>query len=96
MPKDFETMAKMLKIMEGDMEKSQRDIAAELGVSIGKVNYVIKELTVKGFVKTKRFINSRNKQAYMYILTPEGINQKLKITKDFIGRKLKEYEELMK
>ncbi|MHB1647110.1 MAG: hypothetical protein ACYCSW_11525 [bacterium] len=68
----------------------------KLGVSIGKVNYILKELTLKGLVKTKRFVNSKNKWAYKYILTPEGIIQKLILTKDFIGRKLKEYEELMK
>ena len=96
MTKDFETMAKMLKIIEDDPEKSQRDIASESGVSIGKVNYILKELTLKGMVKTKRFINSKNKRAYMYILTPEGVSHRFALTKDFIGRKLKEYEELMK
>jgi len=96
MTKDIETVAKIFKFIEEDPEKSQRDIAAELGVSIGKVNYIIKELTLKGMVKTKRFINSKNKRAYMYILTPEGISHKLAISKNFIGRKIKEYEELMK
>ena len=96
MTKDFEILIKILKSIENDPEKSQRDIAQELGISIGKVNYILKELTLKGTVKTKRFINSRNKLGYKYILTPEGIKQKLILTRDFIGRKIKEYEELMK
>lgn len=68
--KDEETIVKLLKVIDKNPEYSQRDMSTSLGVSLGKVNYVLKALISKGLVKTERFINSRNKRAYRYILTP--------------------------
>ena len=65
-----------------------------MGISLGKLNYCLNELVKKGFVKINRFKSSQNKAAYMYILTPQGIEQKIKITTSFLDRKMKEYEEI--
>ena len=67
---------KLLKELSKDSTLSQRDLSNKLGLSLGKVNYVLNALLDKGLLKTKRFKNSRNKRAYMYILTAEGIDRK--------------------
>jgi len=93
--KDQETIVKLLNILDKNPEYSQRDMANALGISLGKVNYVLRALISKGLIKTENFINSRNKWAYRYLLTPNGIREKIRLTQDFIKRKIKEYESLL-
>ena len=93
--RDKETVVKLLNILFKNPEYSQRDIASALGISLGKVNYVLRALIDKGLIKTERFINSRNKWAYRYLLTPRGIKEKLRLTRDFVRQKIKEYESLL-
>ncbi len=73
---------------------SQRDVARELSVSLGKVNYCLRALIEKGWVKVTNFTNSQNKAAYMYLLTPRGIEQKAILTARFLQVKMAEYEAL--
>jgi EPS-associated MarR family transcriptional regulator len=73
---------------------SQRDLARELGVSLGKVNYCLQALIKKGWIKASNFTNSHNKAAYMYLLTPRGIEQKASLTVRFLQAKMREYEAL--
>ena len=73
---------------------SQRDLAGELGISLGKVNYCVNSLVEKGLIKVTNFKNSKNKIAYMYLLTPRGIEAKAGITARFLQRKLREHAEL--
>ena len=75
---------------------SQRKLASELGFSLGKVNYCLQALNVKGLIKIKNFQKNPNKLGYVYILTPKGIAAKTKLTIDFMKRKMKEYDELKK
>ena len=75
---------------------SQRDLAVELGFRLGKLNYCLKELKVKGFIKMNNFKKSKNKMRYIYVLTPGGITEKTKLTINFMKRKMKEYDELKK
>ncbi len=85
---------KLLKLIHDEPDMSQRQLAKELGISLGKVNYCINALIERGFVKARNFKNSRNKRGYIYILTPRGIEEKAKVTLRFFQRKLAEYEEL--
>ena len=85
----------MRKIVEHP-NLSQRDLAAKLGFSLGKLNYCLKELKIKGFVKMNNFKKSKNKMKYIYVLTPGGIAAKTKLTINFMKRKMKEYDQLKK
>ena len=85
---------KILRLLESNPGISQRDIARELGVSLGKVNYCLKALIQKGWIKANNFKNNKNKAAYAYLLTPKGIEQKAQITIDYLKRKVQEYETL--
>lgn len=89
-----ETKYKLLKLIESDTQLSQREIAKQMGVSLGKINYCLKALVDKGFVKFQNFFNNTNKSAYSYILTPKGIDEKAKVTYRFLQRKLDEYENI--
>ena len=73
---------------------SQREMATALGLSLGKTNYALRAFIKKGFIKVEVFYNSKNKRAYSYILTPEGMEEKANITLRYFRRKMKEYEEL--
>ena len=75
---------------------SQRDIARELGVSLGKANYCLRALMETGLIKANNFKNNRHKKAYMYFLTPRGITEKARATANFLERKLAEYEALQR
>ena len=75
---------------------TQRDLARELNLSLGKVNYCVRELKKRGLIKIKNFKNNPNKAGYLYILTQKGIVEKIKLTVDFMKAKIKEYEELKK
>ncbi len=85
---------KTLKELSKDSALSQRDLSNKLGLSLGRVNYVVNALLDKGLVKAERFKNSKNKLAYMYILTPEGIKERVGLTYHFLQRKKKEYDSL--
>ncbi len=86
---------KFLNTIYKNSDQSQRELAEIIGISVGKTNYIIKALIKKGLIKTENFLNSKNKWAYRYILTPIGIKEKTRITKEFVKRKMAEYKELM-
>ena len=77
-------------------QHSQRKLAKDLSFSLGKLNYCLKSLKIKGLIKIKNFKNNKNKINYFYILTPKGISKKTKLTLNFMKRKFIEYEELKK
>ncbi len=85
---------KILKVLEHHPEISQRDLARELDVSLGRVNFCLKALIDVGLLKATNFRNHKNKLAYMYLLTPRGIKEKSLITERFLKLKLQEYEAL--
>lgn len=85
---------KILKNIEDNPNMTQRQLAEELGVSLGKINYLIKALLDIGWVKIDNFRKSDNKVGYIYLLTPKGLAQKTIITQLFLQRKLEEYENL--
>lgn len=85
---------KILKLIEINSELSQREIAYELGISVGKTNFCIKALIEKGLIKVKNFQNSKNKLAYMYLLTPKGLEVKAGATTNFLKIKMHQYEAL--
>ena len=84
----------MLKALEANPNLSQRQLATELGISVGKANYCIKALIDAGWVKARNFRNSNNKIAYAYMLTPRGIRRKTQLTIRFLERKRSEFEAL--
>lgn len=89
-----EARYKILRRLESDPNTSQRELARELGISLGKVNYCLQALIDKGWVKARNFSQSTNKRRYIYKLTPAGIESKAKLTARFLQRKLAEYETL--
>ena len=93
-PSRDELRLRILRLLEQHPEMSQREIARELGVSLGGVNYALKALIERGFVKAGNFGRSENKTAYLYLLTPAGIAQKSALAATFLSRKLEEYEAL--
>jgi EPS-associated MarR family transcriptional regulator len=93
MPSD-EMPLKLMRLIEANPKVSQRDVAYEFGISLGKVNYCLRALVHKGWIKAVRFKNSRNKVAYRYLLTPRGIEQKTLLTGRFLTIKMREYESL--
>lgn len=86
----FKTLCELSK----DSTLSQRDLSRKMGLSLGRVNYIINALIEKGFIKAERFRNSKKKMGYMYVLTPAGISEKLRQTTAFIRLKTREYEAL--
>lgn len=89
-----ETMLQILQALDGKADVSQRDLARELKISLGSANYSINALIEKGFVKLDRFYKSSNKAGYLYVLTPEGIQARLNLTREFIQHKRAEYARL--
>ena len=85
---------KLLKLIENEPHLSQREIAQQMGVSLGKTNYCLKALIDKGFVKIRNFYNNDKKSAYIYFLTPQGIEEKAEVTFRFLQRKLQEYDAI--
>lgn len=85
---------RILRILEADPTISQRALADELGISVGRINYCMKALIDKGFVKLQNFRSSTNKLRYAYVLTPAGLSVRVAMTSDFLRRKLVEYEQL--
>tara|TARA_B100001123_G_C15262721_1_gene1007217 strand:+ start:436 stop:735 length:300 start_codon:yes stop_codon:yes gene_type:complete len=92
--KDNQDEFDLLRRINKKPDVTQRQLASDLGLSLGKLNYCLNELKKKGFVKINNFRNNKNKLGYMYILTPLGIAEKTKLTVNFMKRKMKEYEEL--
>ena len=86
----------ILRKLDKNKNFTQRSLANELGFSLGKLNYCLKELKKKGLIKINNFKNNKNKLGYMYILTPSGVKAKTKLTINFMKRKMKEYDELKK
>ena len=85
----------LLREIQKKPEASQRDLAKDLGFSLGKLNYCIKELNKKGLIKLKNFRKQSNKIKYLrYVVTPKGIAERTKLTINFMRRKIKEYDEL--
>lgn len=85
---------RILRLLEANPQLPQRAISRELGISLGAVNYCLKALAQKGYLKVKNFHASDNKRQYAYILTPAGLAQKASLTKRFLHRKLEEFELL--
>ena len=85
---------KILKRLETNPEISQRELAQELGISLGKANYCLRALVQKGLLKINNFRNNQSKTAYLYLLTPGGIEEKAKVTLRFMQHKVQEYEAL--
>lgn len=85
---------KLLKLIEAEPHLSQRDIAQKMGVSLGKTNYCLKALVDKGFIKLQNFYNNKKKSSYIYLLTPQGIEEKAAVTYRFLQRKINEYENI--
>ena len=89
-----ETHYRILSSLQRNPRISQRDLAVELGVSLGKTNYCLRALIERGWVKAKNFHKSNNKKAYTYFLTPKGIEEKARVTVRFLRYKMNEYETL--
>jgi EPS-associated MarR family transcriptional regulator len=86
---------RLLKRLTEDPTLSQRDLAQDLGLSLGKVNFCIQALIEKGLIKAERFKNHRHKWAYRYLLTPSGLREKAQVTVRFLRRKQGEYDALV-
>ena len=86
----------VLRTIKNKPKSSQRELADELGFSLGKLNYILKSLKIKGLIKIRNFEKNRNKLNYIYLLTPKGIAEKTKLTMNFMKRKMQEYDELKK
>jgi EPS-associated MarR family transcriptional regulator len=91
---DGDEILRLLREIKKSPELTQRELSTKLGISLGKVNFLLNALIRKGFVKAHNFKNSHNKKAYLYILTPHGLEEKAKVTYRFLKRKLEEYERL--
>jgi len=96
MTKENQDHFNVLRKINSKPNSSQRKLASELGFSLGKLNYCLKELKNKGLIKINNFQKNPNKISYAYILTPKGITAKTKLTLAFMKRKMKEYDELKK
>ena len=94
--KDNQDHFEVLRKIKNKPETTQRELAEELGFSLGKLNYCLKALRSKGLIKIENFRKNPNKINYIYVLTPKGISEKTKLTINFMKRKMKEYEELKK
>ena len=84
----------LLRKLEDNPNYTQRELSREMGVSLGKVNYCMKKLIEKGWVKLSNFNNNKDKVSYIYLLTPKGIEKKAKLTIEFLKTKIKEYQIL--
>jgi len=89
-----DTHLNVLRKIEENPEITQRELARQLGVSLGKVNYCLKALMDRGWVKANNFRNSNNKAAYVYLLTPSGLEEKAKITVRFLKQRIRDYEKI--
>jgi EPS-associated MarR family transcriptional regulator len=91
-----ESRYRILRLVEQNPAISQREVAREMGISLGKANFCLKALIEKGILKANTFRNSRNKRAYIYVLTPRGIEERMKITLRFLKKKTEEYAAIQR
>ena len=89
-----DTYFRVMRILQENPDLTQRELAEKLGVSVGGLNYCLNALMDKGWVKMQNFQNSKNKFKYVYLLTPQGIAEKVALTSYFLDRKMQEYEAL--
>jgi len=94
MKENIEDIYRVMDAIEKDQAMSQRELSKSLGYSLGKVNYILKGLMEKGLVKIENFARSSHKLRYAYVLTPNGIREKVKITRDYLKRRELEYERM--
>ena len=94
--KDKEDHFNILRTINKNPNSSQRKLADKVDVSLGKLNYCLKALKEKGFIKIKNFKKNPKKLNYIYVLTPKGIAEKTKLTVNFMRLKMREYDELKK
>lgn len=87
---------RILKLLANNSDMNQRQLASELGISLGKTNYCLKALIDKGLVKARNFRRNPNKESFVYLLTPQGIEEKARVTLRFLERKQEEYKTLQK
>ena len=92
--KDNQDHFEVLRKIQKKPDSTQRELAEELGFSLGKLNYCLKALKSKGLLKIKNFKKNPHKINYIYTLTPKGISEKTKLTINFMKRKMQEYDEL--
>ena len=92
----YEIRYRLLKYLDEHPDATQRELARELRVSVGKINYCLRALISRGWVKMRNFRNSKRKIAYLYLLTPKGMEERLSVTSAFLRSKLEEYEVLSK
>jgi EPS-associated MarR family transcriptional regulator len=89
-----ETHYRLLKLIEANPQMSQRELADAMGVSLGKVNYCLRAVIARGWIKARNFTKSQNKRAYAYYLTPKGAAEKARVTTRFLKHKIDEYQDL--
>ena len=89
-----DTHFRMMRILQDNPDLTQRELADKLGLSVGGLNYCLNALIEKGFVKMGNFSKSKNKFKFVYLLTPQGIAEKVALTSRFLKRKIEEYEAL--
>lgn len=89
-----DTYFRVLRMLQDNPDMTQREIAKKLGISTSGLNYCLKALIDKGWVKVQNFSQSKNKFGYIYVLTPQGISEKIALTSRFLKRKMQEYGEL--
>lgn len=93
-PLDIDTRFRLLRALEREPDLSQRQLARELGLSLGKTNYCLRALAERGWIKIRNFKKSRDKRRYLYVLTRSGIREKTRITHRFLQRKIAEHQSL--
>ena len=91
---DDDARYRIMRLIQGNPDISQRRLSRELGISLGGVNYCLTALAEKGLVKVERFRASETKMNYVYVLTPRGLSEKARLTRGFLVRKMAEYEML--
>jgi len=84
----------VMHILQKNPQLTQRELSRKLGLSLGKLNYCLRALADKGWIKIGNFAQSNTKHRYLYLVTPQGIYEKTQMTKEFLNRKIKEYEAL--
>lgn len=93
-PPENELDLALLRQLEVQQEGNQRDLARRLGVSVGKINYCLRAVIDRGWVKANNFRRADNKLAYAYLLTPTGVSAKVRLARLFLERKEREFEQL--
>jgi len=89
-----DTHFRVMRLLQANPDITQRELADQLGVSLGGLNYCLRALTEKGWVKMQNFADSKNKFGYVYVLTPKGLAQRARLTQQFLQRKMNEFAAL--